>query len=120
MEIMVWVGRDPKNHLISTPLEQIPLKGETEAHRYPPTVTAENCAKGGTAKVCLTPCCVTELQLRNYKYPAHEKQQVNFSNFQMPVIQIPAPLSSPCSLHPSASLPEGALCLMPFVFFTAF
>lgn len=31
METMVWVGRDAKAHLTSTPLEQAPLQGETEA-----------------------------------------------------------------------------------------
>lgn len=46
-------------------------------------------------------------------YPAPKKQQVNFSNFQMPTIQTSATLSSPCGLHSFASVPEGALCLRP-------
>lgn len=47
---MVWVGRDPKNHLPSTPPDQVLFKGETEARRF----TQENCAKGSSTKVCLS------------------------------------------------------------------
>lgn len=113
-----WFGWEGILKIISLqpPPDQVLFKGETEARRF----TQENCAKGSSTKVCLShPAVWQPCSWETVNIQLMRNNRLILATFKCQKLRLQL-LSSPCSLHPSASLPEGALCLMPLVFFTAF